>query len=98
MEGQCTAAGAGDVQVSWETVGGLFIVRFRRYKMAADHRKSLEDGLGGSGLQWQWVDRNNKAALHPTDFGLLRINETEVEQTKASSTRSFYSLLPRCHA
>ena len=72
--------------VAWEAVEGEFIVRFREYRMAAEHRAALEAGLGAGGLpgalSWQWVERHNSAAAHPTDFGLLRINLADVEALK----------------
>ena len=83
QEGKCAAGQAADVQASWEVVGGTFIVRFKQYKMAVEHRRSLEEGVGGNGLQWRWVDRQNRAALHPTDFGLLNINDADIDSAKA---------------
>ncbi len=69
--------------MTWEEVGGMFIVRFTEYKMAAEHRRRLEEGLAGSQIHWNWVDRQNSAAQHPTDFGLLNINVTDVDTAKA---------------
>ncbi|CAL8462817.1 g2351 [Coccomyxa elongata] len=84
VEGECAAANQGAVQVSWEEVGGMFIVRFTEYKMAVEHRRRLEEGLAGSQIHWNWVDRQNSAAQHPTDFGLLNINVTDVDTAKAA--------------
>lgn len=62
---------------------GLYIVRFRRYRMAADHLSELEAELvdvpTGS---WTWVERRNKAASFPTDFGLLRLNSVHEAAVK----------------
>lgn len=66
-------AGTGGPRLTWEPVDGLFIVRFKAYRMAAAHRDELTDGLKDVREHWQWVDRDNKAAQYPTDFGLLRI-------------------------
>ena len=71
-----------DRDVSWEAVEGEFIVRFREYRMAAEHRAALEAGLRPDAAGWQWVERHNQAAQHPTDFGLLRISLADVEAVK----------------
>lgn len=43
--------------------------------MAAQHRTALEAALAGAAPagSWEWVERRNKAAAYPTDFGLLRL-------------------------
>lgn len=64
-----------------EPVAGQFIVRFRDYKMAADHKQALIDKLGMA-AQWKYVDRNNAAARFPTDFALLEIDLGAVEAIK----------------
>ena len=69
---------------------GEYIVRFREYRMAAEHRAALEAALGSAGGAgagssagaWQWVERANQAAAFPTDFGLLRISFADVEAVK----------------
>ena len=72
--------------VAREAVEGEFIVRFREYRMAAEHRAALEAGLGAGGppgaLRWQWVERHNSAAAHPTDFGLLRVDLADAQALK----------------
>ena len=76
--------------MAWEAVEGEFIVRFRDYRMAAEHRAVLEAALGSSGGAgtsssagaWQWVERANQAAAFPTDFGLLRIGLADVEAVR----------------
>lgn len=50
--------------------------------MAAEHRAALEAGLRPDAAGWQWVERHNQAAQHPTDFGLLRISLADVEAVK----------------
>ncbi len=73
--------------VAREAVEGEFIVRFREYRMAAEHRAALEASLGAGGspggLRWQWVERRNSAAAHPTDFGLLRVDLADAQALKA---------------
>ena len=86
QQGECPAAAGADVQVSWDVVGGTFIVRFKQYKMASEHRRSLEEGMGGFGLQWRWLERNNSATQHPTDFGLLNINDTDIDPAKVCNS------------
>lgn len=58
---------------------GLYIVRFRQYRMAADHLAALQAALayGSPPDSWQWVERHNPAAAFPTDFGLLRLAAPE---------------------
>lgn len=65
---------------SHPTGDGSYIVRFKEYRMAADHHAELQAALGGRGAPeglaaggWEWVPRNNPAAAHPTDFALLRM-------------------------
>ena len=70
--------------LSWEAMDGLFIVRFKEYKMAAQHKRSLQEGLRGTQQSWQWLDRENKAAQHPTDFGLLRIAGAALQTARVS--------------
>ena len=52
---------------------GLHIVRFRQYRMAAEHHAALAAALPGAAAGWEWVERRNKAAAYPTDFGLVRL-------------------------
>lgn len=53
---------------------GLHIVRFKDYRMAGEHRAALAAAMPiDDGAGWQWVERHNKAAAFPTDFGLLRL-------------------------
>ncbi len=68
-----------------QPVAGQFIVRFKDYKMAAEHKQALVDGVGDSKL-WKYVDRNNAAARFPTDFALVEIDLDHVEELKASSS------------
>ncbi|XP_042376631.1 subtilisin-like protease SBT6.1 isoform X1 [Zingiber officinale] len=51
------------------------VVRFLEYRMAEDHRAYLEEKLG-SRSGWRWVERRNPAALFPTDFGVMEIEES----------------------
>lgn len=50
-----------------------WIVRFKKYKVAHDHHQELRHTVPGEGAAWRWIDRANKAALHPTDFGIVSI-------------------------
>lgn len=50
-----------------------YIVRFKEYMHAEEHRMQLDLALPGQGSAWRWVPRLNKAADHPTDFGLVSI-------------------------
>ena len=69
------AAAAAGRWHSQPTEDGLYIVRFRQYKMAADHKQALQAALEGSALagSWEWLERRNPAAAFPTDFALLRL-------------------------
>ncbi|BBN19114.1 membrane-bound transcription factor site-1 protease [Marchantia polymorpha subsp. ruderalis] len=58
-------------------VANEYIVRFREYQDALAHRRALEQAVGAEG--WEWVDRNNPASAFPTDFGLLRIPDSQRE-------------------
>ncbi len=62
-----------------------YIVRFRDYRPAEEHRRALLQHLSPAAAQgagtaptdeppWRWIARNNKAAAFPTDFGLLAIS------------------------
>lgn len=64
-----------------EPVAGQFIVRFRDYKMAEQHKQALAAGLPNN-RHWKYVDRNNAAARFPTDFALLEIEFSDVEAIK----------------
>lgn len=65
---------------SWQAhdADGLWIVRFKKYRMAAEHRAALEAALAGASppvgpRAWAWVERRNAAMRFPTDFGLVRV-------------------------
>ncbi|KAL3675240.1 hypothetical protein R1sor_025188 [Riccia sorocarpa] len=58
-------------------VAGEYIVRFREYRDALSHRQALEQAVGSEG--WVWIERDNPAAAFPTDFGLLRIPDSQRE-------------------
>mmetsp|Transcript_40415 Transcript_40415/g.102302 ORF Transcript_40415/g.102302 Transcript_40415/m.102302 type:complete len:1225 (-) Transcript_40415:14-3688(-) len=53
---------------------GRYIVRFRDYRMQREHEVRVAALLGGpeAGAA-SWLRRRNKAAAHPTDFGLMAI-------------------------
>ncbi|CAI0628858.1 unnamed protein product [Linum tenue] len=56
-----------------------YIVRFREYKKAEDHRRYLESelGLGGG---WEWIERRNPAMKFATDFGLVAVEGSVAER------------------
>ena len=78
-----------------------YIVRFKRYCMAAEHRATVATALrdlhqsagtaanaSDSNSQrspWRWIVRENKAAAYPTDFGLLACRPALVEAMKVSA-------------
>ena len=74
-----------------------YIVRFRDYRPAEEHRQALLEHLSPAAAQlsgaaeindpqWRWVARHNKAAAFPTDFGLLAVSG-DVEALTVRSTR-----------
>ena len=66
----------GSRHADGDDIGGVasqFIVRFKDWAMAEVHHSRLSAALPGEGTGWQWVPRSNKAAGHPTDFGLVRM-------------------------
>lgn len=54
-----------------------YIIRFKQYKPAENHRIYLESKVRSGG--WGWIERNNPAAKYPTDFGVLWIEESGKE-------------------
>lgn len=52
-----------------------YIVRFTSYKHAEDLREELVSVLGPESNGWKWIKRYNKAASHPTDFGLISLGK-----------------------
>jgi hypothetical protein len=90
IQGECSTPGKGP-GLAWEAVDGLFIVRFQEYRMAAEHRQSLLEGLEGIQQDWLWVDRSNAAAQFPTDFGLLRIADAALPDAKACTLCSLHA-------
>lgn len=61
---------------------GVYIVRFKGYAMAGEHRNRLAPALAAR--RWEWVDRNNPAARFPTDFGLVRADGASLEEVQVS--------------
>jgi membrane-bound transcription factor site-1 protease len=63
-----------------------YVVRFREYRPAEDHRGYLEDRLRGapSAGAWRWVERRNPAAAYPTDFAVLEIRDARREDVLAA--------------
>ncbi|MED6167836.1 Membrane-bound transcription factor site-1 protease [Stylosanthes scabra] len=54
-----------------------YIVRFRHYKTAADHRSYLESNLRSRG--WHWIHRHNPASKFPTDFALVSVEDSVMD-------------------
>ena len=71
-----------------------YIVRFKSYLLAEDHHARLAVGLPGEGRSWRWVPRNNKAAKHPTDFGLIKLSQAQEDMTSTGSERSKAEMAP----
>jgi membrane-bound transcription factor site-1 protease len=65
-----------------------YVVRFREYRPAEDHRGYLEDRLRGAASppagSWRWVERRNPAAAYPTDFAVLEIRDARREDVLAA--------------
>ena len=54
---------------------GKYIVRFHDYKMQDVHKRAVQEALEPlHGQGYKWLRRKNRAAKHPTDFGLLQIH------------------------
>lgn len=56
----------------------VYIVRFREYRMAQDHKSVLEAALTTVG--WQWIERHNPAMRFPTDFGLIKAPRSSIDE------------------
>ncbi|XP_010420778.1 PREDICTED: subtilisin-like protease SBT6.1 isoform X2 [Camelina sativa] len=54
-----------------------YIIRFKQYKPAKNHRIYLESKVRSGG--WGWIERINPASKYPTDFGVLWIRESGKE-------------------
>lgn len=52
-----------------------YIVRFTSYKYLEEQREELVGVLGPESNGWRWIKRSNKAASHPTDFGLISLGK-----------------------
>uniref|UniRef100_A0A7N0ZYW1 Uncharacterized protein n=1 Tax=Kalanchoe fedtschenkoi TaxID=63787 RepID=A0A7N0ZYW1_KALFE len=53
------------------------IVRFREYRLAAEHLAYLKENVRSG--RWEWIERPNPAAKYPTDFGLVGIEDSARE-------------------
>jgi hypothetical protein len=65
-----------------QDVCGRLIVRFHDYKSAEGHKADLTNALAGAGDAWKWIDRQNAAAVYPTDFALLEVADAETAKIK----------------
>ena len=73
----------GHRQTRWQPVELRYIVRFKEYKMADQHRSQLQQHLRGwSGQDWRWVARRNAATKFPTDFALLELDTPNLDAVK----------------
>ena len=63
---------------------GRLIVRFQKYKSVDDHKADLAAALAQAGGSWKWVDRQNAAALYPTDFALLEVADAVTDRIKVT--------------
>lgn len=90
-----------------------YIVRFRQYRMAADHRTTVTAALQSLAAAaprqstdscaaaepdqqpWRWITRHNKAAAHPTDFGLLAVKPSVADALKVRGATHRIALLAR---
>lgn len=68
-----SSSGGGGSGGGGDEHGETFILRFREYQMAEEHRQQLQRALEGRGLAWRWVPRHNPASRFPTDFGLVQL-------------------------
>lgn len=77
-------AHSSDQTDTWvhQDVCGRLIVRFHDYKSAEGHKADLTKALAGAGDAWKWIDRQNAAALYPTDFALLEVADAETAKIK----------------
>ena len=72
-------------QWTHSNVLGRFIVRFQSYKSAEDHKTDLTAALAQASGAWKWIDRQNAAALYPTDFALLEVADAVSDKIKVSN-------------
>jgi hypothetical protein len=91
-----------DAEAVAQDLEARYLVRFRQYRMAEQHRATLDAALrslkaaNSSGLAaqphqaWRWIERRNKAAAYPTDFGLLACRPAVAEQLKVGSSASLH--------
>ena len=75
------SSGQTDTWVHQDVCGRL-IVRFHDYKSVEGHKADLTNALAGAGDAWKWIDRQNAAALYPTDFALLEVADAETAKIK----------------
>jgi hypothetical protein len=80
-----TAADARPQPAAPGAEGPNYIVHFRHYAHAAQHRQALQRHLGAeSASGWRWVARRNRAAALPTDFALLALQPAAAASIRAS--------------
>ena len=72
---------------------GRLIVRFQGYKSAESHKAELAAALAGVNDTWKWIDRDNAAAIYPTDFALLEVLDKDTARIKVHQI-SIHPMLP----
>lgn len=75
-----------------------YIVRFKSYLEAEDHHARLAAVFPGEGSSWQWVPRINKAAKHPTDFGLIKLTQARHDERGGNDVHMEPSMASGCDA
>ena len=79
-------------QPAWTPVPATYIVRFTHYAPQADHAAAAAAVLAASVPRrgWTWRARDNPAAAHPTDFGVMTLTAAakvrEEEERKREET------------
>eukprot|EP00210_Caulerpa_lentillifera_P002967 g2833.t1 len=59
-----------------------YIVRFRDYRLASFWKTKLEGVLSRDRASWKWVERENPAMEHPTDFGVIQLLKMTLQTTQ----------------
>ena len=88
----------GNGQTRWQPVELRYIVRFKEYKMADQHRSQLQQHLRGwSSQDWRWIARRNAAARFPTDFALLELDSPNLDAVKVGPVHSSTTAVKNAH-
>ena len=84
--GSCQDAASGASQGATCDGASSWIVRFKEYLDVGEAHRTLSIAVDGEGEAWRWIDRNNAAAAHPTDFGLVSISPVHLTAVSAKIT------------